>query len=355
LDAAARIVEAVQSGRAEGQRLLLRGQASKRGWLAETDGEFLETLEHSGIVSYQPSELVVTVRCGTPLKDLIAELHQHGQALAFDPPQFFDGGSVGGMVSAGLSGPSRPWHGSTRDAVLGVEMVNGHGERLTFGGQVMKNVAGYDVSRLMAGACGSLGVVLQASLRVAPLLEHSVTLAFELDAQQANDKCRAAARTYLPLSGSWWADGRLFLRLAGTQAGVTAACAELGGEAVEPGKLWDEVRDHAASFFKASARQMAGASANRLWRVIVPPAAPMPDVAAADLAVEWGGGQRWLWQDDAAAVQAYARDHGGWAWALGESLQLEPTQQRLMSAIKAAFDPDGIFASPLALDHQHAH
>ena len=355
MDTAQRIVEAIKGARANGQRLVPRGQGSKRRWLAEASGEFLETLEHTGIVAYDPAELVVTARAGTPLRELTAELAHAGQALAFEPPQFFASGTVGGMVSAGLSGPSRPWCGSTRDAVLGVEIVNGLGEQLTFGGQVMKNVAGYDVSRLMTGACGALGVVLQASLRVQPVREHAVTLRFELDAQRANDKCRQLAGTYLPLTGTWWAEGCLYLRLAGTEAGVLSACRSLGGERMAPGRMWEDIRDHAAAFFKAESRQLDGATHQRLWRVIVPPAAPLSELPEADLAVEWGGGQRWLWHSDEDHVMSYARAHQGWAQALGEGCALDAAQHRYMSAIKRAFDPDAVFASPLALEVVDAH
>ncbi len=355
MDSGQRIVEAVKSARASGQRLVTRGLGSKRRWLAEASGEFLETLEHTGIVAYDPAELVVTARAGTPLRELAAELAQADQALAFEPPQFFASGTVGGMVSAGLSGPSRPWCGSTRDAVLGVEIVNGLGEQLTFGGQVMKNVAGYDVSRLMAGACGALGVVLQVSLRVQPEREHVATLRFELDAQQANDKCRRLAGSYLPLTGTWWTDGCLYLRLAGTEAGVLSAQRSLGGDRIDPGRMWEDIRDHSADFFKPDTRGVPDTKQQRLWRVIVPPAAPLPRLPVSDLAVEWGGGQRWLWHDAANEVNGYARAHQGWAHALGEGCVLDAIELRYMNAIKRAFDPDGVFASPLALDVADAH
>lgn len=352
------IIEAVRSAREHGQRLSIRGHGSKRDWLADTPGAFLETLEHSGIVTYDPAELVVTAKAGTPLRDLSAELALQGQSLAFEPPQFFDSGTVGGMLSAGLSGPARPWCGATRDAVLGVELVNGLGETLTFGGQVMKNVAGYDVARLATGACGALGVVLQASLRVQPVREHVVTLAFELGVAEANATSRRLAREYLPLTGSWWARGRLYLRLAGSEAALLAAREQLGGEQVDAGNLWSEVRDHTHDFFKAGARDVSGdaeqAHPQKLWRVVVPPGAPMPEVPDADLAVEWGGGQRWIWHDRDDAVVAYANTHKGWACARGEAQALEPLQQRYMTAIKTAFDPHGVFASPLDLGSAQA-
>jgi len=351
------MVEAVHDARDGGHTLSIRGHGSKRAWLPDTGGSVLETLEHSGIVAYDPAELVVTARAGTPLRSLLSELAQHGQTLAFEPPQFFDSGTVGGMVSAGLSGPARPWCGAARDAVLGVQLINGLGEVLTFGGQVMKNVAGYDVSRLAAGACGSLGVVLQASLRVQPVREHVMTLSFELDPSEANQKCRQLAQSYLPLTASWWAQGRLYLRLAGSETALLSAQSALGGEAVDAATLWSEIRDHQHGFFRNGGRDLPDkpedASPRQLWRVIVPPAAPMPDLPHADIAVEWGGGQRWIWHDRTDAVCGYARDHKGWAWALGEPQTLEPLQGRYMAAIKKAFDPHGVFASPLEDNHAH--
>jgi len=355
MDQAARIVDAVRAARQEDRRLAVCGHGSKRHWLPRPSGELLVMDEHSGVIAYDPAELVVTARAGTPIREVLAELASHGQTFAFDPPLYLGRGTIGGMVSTGLSGPARPWRGAVRDAVLGVEIVNGLGERLTFGGQVMKNVAGYDVSRLMTGAFGALGAVVQASIRVQPASEHDLTLMFELDADAANMKCRELSGRFLPLAGTWWHAGRLFVRLAGTEAGVGQAAAELGGERLLDGPMWVGVRDHTDEFFKPDGPHAAARDGQRLWRVIVPPAAVMPDVDRSQIAVEWAGGQRWWWHDDESAVQAYARRHGGWAWALGEQQTLPADQRKYMQAIKSAFDPDGIFVSGVDLGQAEAH
>lgn len=353
MDACARIVDAVNAARSEQRRLTIAGSGSKRDWLAAAGGELLVTTECRGIISYDPAELVVTARAGTPIRDLVGELAQHGQMLAFEPPQFYGGGTVGGMVAAGLSGPSRPWSGSVRDAVLGVELVNGLGQRLNFGGQVMKNVAGYDVARLTAGAYGALGVLLSVSLRVQPLLETTMTLQFELDAQAANDLCRQLARQYLPLTGTWWYDHRLYLRLAGSAAAVKDAMQQLGGERAQGDGPWSEVTHHSHDFFKVSSPADVDRAEQSLWRVIVPPASPVGEHTS--LALEWAGGLRWLWHSDESLVRAYAQERQGWAWAMAQPVRLEPVVQQTMRAIKAAFDPDDLFVSPLALSEPDAH
>ena len=343
-----RILDAVASARAEERQLVITGASSKRNWLPTVTAEMLTTAEHTGIVHYDASELVVTVRAGTSIAELNAELAKQRQNLAFEAPQFHGGGTVGGMVSSGLSGPSRPWLGSVRDAVLGVKMVNGLAQRLNFGGQVMKNVAGYDVSRLCAGAFGALGVLLEVSIRTRPMTPHQVTLCFALGADAANKFCRNLASQYLPVTGTWWVDEQLFLRLSGTEAGVSATVTTLGGERVRDDALWPKISDHAHDFFKVSSLTTKRGANERLWRLVVPPASPMPDTAANCLAIEWAGGQRWLWHDDAAYVSNYARQCNGWAWALGEKLSLEPVQARYMQAIKQSFDPEGLFVSPLS-------
>lgn len=294
MDHGQRIVESILEARQDRRPLNIAGAGSKRSWLPDVSGEMLAMTEHTGIVAYDPAELVVTVNAGTAIRDLMAELAHAEQTLAFEPPQFYGSGTVGGMVSTGLCGPARPWAGSVRDAVLGIEMVNGLGQRLKFGGQVMKNVAGYDVSRLVAGAYGSLGALLQVSLRVQPVREHNLTLEFELDAEQAKQKCRQLAQRDLPVTASWWSAGQLSLRLSGAEAGVVQAVRELGGEQINADGLWSDVRDHNLAFFKLSSPGGVDRTGKLLWRVVVPPAAPlpriepdkMPQLAADALALE---------------------------------------------------------------------
>ena len=350
VDASDQILAAVRAARDAATPLQIAGTGTKSRLLPDTSGGLLQTTEHAGIVQYDPAELVVTARAGTLLKDLYLTLDQHDQTLLCDPPRLGTGGTVGGAISAGLSGPARPWHGAVRDAVLGVEMVNGLGERLTFGGQVMKNVAGYDLPRVMTGAWGCLGVLLQVSLRVAPKWQVQHTVQLHADAAESLRMCRAWARQYLPISGTLWIDGALQVRLSGTIAAVEAAEQEIGGAVMSSNDVWDEVRDHVHPFFRPVSR--GGAS---LWRVVVPPAAAMPDTSDP-LAVEWGGGLRWWWHDDSERVLHYAAQHGGWAWAMGSPVQLDPAQSRLMGRIKQSFDPDHVFRSSFAFGGtQDAH
>jgi glycolate oxidase FAD binding subunit len=349
MDRADEIVAAVCSARVEGRRLLCAGTSSKRDWRrAETGGEMLSLEEHVGVEDYQPAELVMTARAGTPLKEIEQTLAQHGQMLAFEPPQYYGSGTIGGAVAAGLSGPNRPWGGATRDAVLGVEMVNGRGQRLRFGGQVMKNVAGYDLSRLQAGAFGSLGALLSASVRVQPIWESSTTVHLDLDAASALDCVRRVAQRALPLAGTCWTDGVLSFRLGGDSAAVQRAQASIGGDMDAQSPLWGQLRDHRHEFFKATdvARDRYDQS---LWRVSTPPSAPLPECAPQDVLVEWGGGLRWLWHDEPEYVAGYAARVGGWAWRRGDAPALPPDQLKYMRALRDAFDPEQVFATPLYL------
>ena len=346
MDASAEIIATTRDALRERRQLVVRGDGSKTGWWPTQVGTLLNVDTHRGVVAYDPTELVMTVRAGTPITTVVAALAERNQQLAFEPPQFGGRGTVGGMVSAGMSGPARMWCGATRDAVLGVKLLNGLGEVLDFGGQVMKNVAGYDVSRLVTGAWGALGVILQASLRVQPQTETTTTLCFDLSAEAAVAKSRQLAGQYLPLTGSWWCAGQLFLRLSGAHSAVAQAVTELGGEVCDGSALWRGVRDHEHAFFAAG--NAAVAEGAKLWRVIVPPAAPLPQNLALPLAIEWGGALRWVWHTEDATVQQYARAAGGWAWAIGTKQPLDPAQSRLMGRIKDAFDPHNLFATPLS-------
>ena len=243
-DLSAEIIERVKDAYASEQSLLVAGHGSKTPWLPEIQqqaGAVLDVTGHSGIQAYQPEELVITARAGTSLDEINQTLAAQGQMLACDPPQFKSAGpeantvgTLGGVVACGMSGPSRPWSGAVRDAILGVELVNGKGEYLKFGGQVMKNVAGYDVSRLQAGAWGNLGVLASISIRVHPSWQDQCTLVFPMSAEQAQKKCLFLAQQNLPLQGTCWRDGLLSLRLAGHSSGVAGAKLALGGEAMLP-------------------------------------------------------------------------------------------------------------------------
>jgi glycolate oxidase FAD binding subunit len=296
------------------------------------------------------------------LQELEAALAQQGQHLAFEPPRFARpddpatrGGTVGGMVAAGLAGPSRASVGSVRDFVLGATMINGRAEVLTFGGQVMKNVAGYDVSRLLAGSLGILGVICEVSLKVLPQPVAQATLRFEMDEATAIARLQALGGQPLPLHASAWWDGMLVVRLSGAAAAVDAAMDQLGGERVEPGlaaAFWQGLRDQTDEFFAgASAAVARGAN---LWRLSVP-AGAVPLKLGGEQLIEWGGAQRWVCTAAApAAVREAAGAVGGHAVLFrsgdaaareqqGAFAPLSPALCRIHTQLKAAFDPDGIF------------
>jgi len=354
-----RLVEQVRAARADRRALDIRGGGSKAFLGGLPVGEPLALGELAGISSYEPSELVVTARAGTPLAELEATLAERGQCLPFEPPRLAPegdgagpaGGTVGGMVAAGLSGPARAAAGSVRDHVLGASLLDGRAELLSFGGQVIKNVAGYDVSRLLAGSMGVLGVICEVSLKVLPLPPATATLRFELDQAQAIERLNAWGGQPLPIHASAWWQGTLALRLAGARAAVDAACATLGGEAVDPAlaaSFWTALRDQRDEYFVAAqARVAAGAT---LWRLALPAtAAPLP--LAGDTLLEWGGAQRWLCTEAApAAVRAAVQAAGGHAtrWRGGDRADdsfepLPPVLLRIHRELKAAFDPEGLF------------
>ena len=341
------IIDQVRAAQADRQPLDIRGGGTK-GFLGEAErGAPLETRSASGITSYQPTELVVTALCGTPLETLEATLAERGQALAFEPPRFAPGGTVGGMVASGLSGPSRAAVGSVRDHLLGVSLLDGRGELLQFGGQVIKNVAGYDVSRLLAGSLGTLGVLVDVSLKVLPVAPATATLQFACDEPDALDRLARCCGQPLPLNASAWSAGRLHLRLRGARAAVEAATRSLeaqGGTPVDEadaGRSWEALRDQRHAFFAGDAP---------LWRLSVPQTAAALALPGDQL-IEWHGGQRW-WRtsapasavrDAAAAVGGHATRFRG-AGAPGEvHMPLSAPVAAIHRALKQSFDPAGIF------------
>ena len=334
-------VLADQIRRAAETRTPLRivGGDTKRFYGREVDGEPLSLVGHRGIVSYDPSELVITARAGTPLAEIEAALAAHGQQLGFEPPRFGPKSTIGGVVAAGLAGPRRPFAGAVRDSVLGAVILDGRGRRLAFGGQVFKNVAGFDAFRLQAGALGALGVIVEVSLRVRPAPRRELALGFDSACAEARRRMTALLRRPTPLSGAFHDGARLHLRLSGGEAGVETLERELGGES-EPLALWDDIRDH---------RLPALAAQARLWRLSLPQTTPIPlegDVVAWD----WAGAQVWLRSDaSAAAIWAAAESAGGHATlfrgaARGEAVfqPLAPAMFALHQRLKAALDPAGI-------------
>jgi glycolate oxidase FAD binding subunit len=238
-DLLARVRDAV----AHATPLCIQGGGTKSFYGQPALGEPLDTRGLTGILSYEPSELVITAGAGTPLAQLEAELATRGQCLPFEPPHHGPGATVGGMVAAGLSGPARASVGAVRDYVLGLKLINGRAQTLTFGGQVIKNVAGYDVSRLLVGSLGTLGLITEASLKVLPVAPAEATLVFELPQARALAQLQRWGGQPLPLNASCWVEdaGRpqLFVRLRGAAAAVEAACGRLCADV--PGQRLDNV------------------------------------------------------------------------------------------------------------------
>jgi glycolate oxidase FAD binding subunit len=348
--ALARLIDQVADACAHRTPLDICGGGTKRFYGESPAGLPLDVSPLSGITCYEPTELVVTARAGTPLQDLEALLQEHGQCLPFEPPRYAQGGTVGGMVAAGLSGPARASVGSVRDHVLGVTLLNGRAEVLTFGGQVTKNVAGYDVSRLMVGSLGILGVICDVSLKVLPRSVATETISFDWDEARALETmCRWAAQP-LPINATAWHAGRLRVRLAGARAAVAAACERLGGERLEAsaaGAWWLSVRDQSAEFFSSGEKTAVRGEA--LWRLSVPAVTAVLSLPGEQL-IEWGGAQRW-WRTAAqpAAVRDAAARAGGHATLIrggdrsGVFAPLNPVLMRAHQGLKQAFDPARIF------------
>ena len=351
------VVERVRAAASDATPLRIRGGGTKDFYGETPQGELLDMRALAGITSYEPSELVVTVRAGTPLAELEAALAEKGQCLPFEPPCFGSDGTVGGMVAAGLSGPARASVGSVRDYVLGATLVNGRGELLTFGGQVMKNVAGYDVSRVLAGSLGTLGVIAEVSLKVLPVPPAEATLEFACGQADALRLLNEWGGRPLPLNASCWFEyegaGVLYLRLRGAAAAVEAACTHLGGERKNNARAaaeWQSLRDQQLPWFAT------GEGTDALWRLSVPQTAPVLSLDGAAPLIEWHGGQRWYKArpDQAARIREIARAAGGHATLF--RLPRSDTQgkvprfdalsapvERIQRALMREFDPHGLF------------
>ncbi|MBX9636733.1 MAG: glycolate oxidase subunit GlcE [Nitrosomonas sp.] len=327
--------------------LRIRGGGTKDFYgnpAGEQNSTLLDMSDYNGIVDYEPTELVITARAGTRLADLEAELDRHGQMLAFEPPHFGATATLGGCVAAGLSGPRRASAGSVRDFVLGVRLLDGKGEDLHFGGQVMKNVAGYDVSRLMAGSMGTLGVLLEVSLKVLPKPAIETTLCMAMHEAAAIEKMNQWAGKPLPVSATCFIDGQLFVRLSGAEPAVRAAQVKLGGETLADDKIfWRSVREHTHGFFQPD---------KPLWRLSIKSTTP-PLLLTGKQLLEWNGGLRWLSTDggeDAEAIRAAAKEAGGHATLFRHNKSsisvfhpLPSGMMKIHCALKEKFDPSGIF------------
>jgi glycolate oxidase FAD binding subunit len=330
------LADQVRRAAADRTPLRIVGGDTKAFYGRRVGGEPLSLAGHAGIVSYDPSELVVTARAGTPLAEIEARLAEHGQRLAFEPPSFGAASTLGGVVAAGLSGQRRPFAGAVRDCVLGAVILDGQGRRLAFGGQVFKNVAGFDLFRLQAGALGCLGVILEVSLRVTPRPRREAGLALELPSAEARARVTQLMRRPTPLSGAFHDGARLHLRLSGGEAGVEAMARELGGEA-EPIGIWDE------------ARIGSPPDGPPLWRLSLPQTAPIPDVGD-QIGWDWAGGQAWFRSEATPqAIWDAAAKVGGHATLFSEAQPgaevfqpLAPAMLALHQRLKAALDPAGV-------------
>lgn len=332
------LIERIREAAARKRPLRIRGSGSKDFYAFKLEGEPLDVSGYRGIVDYEPSELVMTARAGTPLAEVEEALTKGGQMLACEPPYFGPNATLGGCVAAGFSGPRRAAAGSVRDFVLGTRVLNGAGEDLRFGGRVMKNVAGFDVSRLMAGSFGTLGVIVEASLKVLPRPEEELTLRFEMNAAQAIETMNRWAGQPLPISATCHFGTALNVRLSGSRLGVAAARAKIGGEAVADGNaLWRAVREQTLDAFRGP-----------LWRLSITSTTP-PLALPGQQIIEWNGSLRWL-VTDASAQQVFeaARKAGGHATRFRAPsgtplMRLDPAVLELHKRLKAALDPNGLF------------
>jgi glycolate oxidase FAD binding subunit len=338
--------ERIVAAGADRTALRLRGGGTKDWYGQESRGELFDTRRYGGIVAYDPTELVITARCGTPVEEIETALAEQNQMLAFEPPHFGRGATVGGMVASGLSGPRRQAVGALRDFVLGAVLMDGKGEVLHFGGQVMKNVAGYDVSRLLAGSMGTLGLILEASLKVLPRPFAETSLRLELNQAEAIRRLNEWGGQPLPISASAWHGGMLMVRLSGAQAAIKAARQKMGGDELpDPHAYWIAVREQTSEFFS-----LGTGTADSIWRLSVPSTAP-PLALRGEQLIEWGGAQRWLKTDaDAATIRAAAEKAGGHASLfrggdkqVGVFHPLAPAVAKIHRNLKTAFDPSGIF------------
>jgi len=336
------LIDQVKTAYANDSALKIIGGNSKDFLQACSTDASLEMTSHAGVVNYEPTELVLTARAGTPVVEIEQLLADNGQYLSFEPPHFTENTTIGGAVASGMGGPRRPWGGAPRDVLLGCRLLTGTGDVMRFGGEVMKNVAGYDVSRLMAGAQGSLGVILEVSLKVLPAPSKTITLTQTLSESEAQQKMRELAATPMPLSGACYFNGQLYIRLSGAHASVNAWSKKIGGDHLaENNTFWERLRDHKLDFFDRS---------SPVWRISLPPAAPALTCAGSSL-IDWAGGQRWITSNaapeeiktEAQALKGHAKQFYGNAspepWAMSSQPALAPIHKRL----KETFDPKRIF------------
>jgi glycolate oxidase FAD binding subunit len=346
--AVAVIGDQIRAAAADGKLLRVRAGGSKDFYGNTPRGSVLDPRAVSGIVSYEPSELAMAAWCGTPLAEVEAVLAAQGQMLAFEPPHFGASATIGGCIASGLAGPRRAsagyTHGGVRDFLLGAKLLDGRAQMLSFGGMVMKNVAGYDVARLLAGSLGVLGVIVEASFKVVPRPAMETTLQFALNESAALDQLNAWGGQPLPISASAWQKGALCVRLSGSSSALKAAVARLGGEVMEPlaaTGFWQQLREQTAAFFGGDAP---------LWRLSLPSGATPAELGEEQL-IEWGGALRWLRsQRPAAEIRARSQELGGHATLFrggersrGVFTPLAPAVATIHQRLRAQFDPHSVF------------
>ncbi|MCX2832355.1 glycolate oxidase subunit GlcE [Microbulbifer thermotolerans] len=337
--------EQVLQAREDGRKLNIIGGGTKAfmGRPVDPNTDILNLAEHTGVVEYHPVELVLTVRAGTPLREIEATLAEQGQALHFEPPRLGENATIGGTLACNLSGPARPWAGSIRDQVLGIRLLNGKGEHLRFGGQVMKNVAGYDVSRLQAGAMGTLGVITEISLKVMPQPAATLTLVQDMAPGEVIQYMNSRAAEPKPITGACWVDGKVYLRLSGARSAVEATAEKWSGKILEQGEqFWQQIRDLQHGFFTSTNVP--------LWRFSISATAPQPKLEGEWL-IDWAGAQRWYrGEGKMVEMEALAAAAGGQVSLFrggdrsGEVMHRQPEALKtIQQRIKNAFDPDHLF------------
>ncbi len=338
-DSIKRFQDAIRSAATDHKALRIRGSGSKDFYGVSLEGEILDTRDYSGIVDYEPTELVLTARAGTPLREVEAVLSEQGQMLPFEPPHFGPDATFGGCIASGFSGPRRAYQGATRDFVLGVRALNAACEDLRFGGQVMKNVAGYDLSRLMTGSFGTLGLLLEISVKVLPTPDDEQTLRLDVREAGAIDTMNRLAGQPLPLSGTCYVHNSLYVRLSGAASAVSAARKQLGGDAIDGADFWHSVREHVHPFFHDT---------TPVWRLSMK-STTAPQALGSSL-LEWNGSLRWIAAEgELESMHAAASKAGGYATAFRSQTrpsaiqQLTPAMMAMQKKIKQALDPEGIF------------
>jgi len=343
-DQSAELQSQVQHAAADKQKLSITGNSSKSFLGIVNHAAEFNISNHSGIISYEPTELVITARAGTTLETIKSALAEYDQTLAFEPPAFGDNATLGGTIACALAGPAKPYLGGARDYILGCRVLNGRGQILKFGGEVMKNVAGYDVSRLMTGAMGTLGALLDISIKVLPATKHEVTLVSATQTEKAINDMQALAGMGLPVTASAFYNGSMYTRIAGSEAAVNAAADKLPGDKADNHDFWHQLREHKLEFFNTH---------KPLWRISVPALTDPADIEG-DWLYDWAGMQRWLISDvPADTIRSSIASVGGHAtlFRADEKIKrqagvfhpLPDPLVKLHQRLKHEFDPDGIF------------